>query len=90
MRESRIEEKLKKEIEKMGGWCVKFPPLFFRGFPDRILLMPKGVLIFVETKSPTGSPTKIQLKVHEGLRGLGFRVEVVATMEQLEGFLICL
>lgn len=89
-REKRIEIKLVKGVEAAGGLCVKFPPLFFRGFPDRIVLMPKGRIIFVEVKRPGEEPTNMQRKVHAQLKGLGFRVEVIATHEDVEGFLLCI
>lgn len=90
MRESKIEKHLRVSVECIGGMCVKFPPLFFRGFPDRILLMGGGVCIFVETKAPNKKPTLIQRKVHDTLRGLGFRVEVLNTMEEVEDFILTL
>jgi len=89
-REKRIETKLVEGVESAGGLCIKFPPLFFRGFPDRIVLMPKGRITFVEVKRPGEGPTNIQLKVHRKLKALGFRVEVIATHEDVEGFLLCI
>ena len=89
-REKKIETRLKKGVEAAGGWCVKFPPLFFRGFPDRIILMPKGRITFVELKRPGEVPTAIQSKVHNQLRALGFRVEVLSSYDEVDGFLICI
>lgn len=88
--EKRIEDKLKVGIECIGGWCVKFPPLFFRGFPDRIVLVPGGVIVFVELKAPGEKPRPLQVKVHEGLRRLGFRVEVLDTEEAVDTFILTL
>lgn len=90
MRESKVEKYLKKQIEALGGWCIKFPPLFFRGFPDRIILVGGGQVVFVETKAPDKKPTLIQRKVHDGLRGLGFRVEVIDTLEDVDLFILTL
>lgn len=90
MRESKIEERLRKQIEGMDGLCIKFPPLFFRGFPDRIILVRGGVIVFVETKAHGKTPTLVQRKVHELLRGLGFRVEVLSTIEEVDEFTLTL
>jgi hypothetical protein len=88
--EKKIEKYLVEAVERLGGLCVKFPPLFFRGFPDRIVLLPGGVVVFVETKAPGVSPRLIQGKVHARLRGLGFRVEVLDGKESIDGFILTL
>ena len=43
-----------------------------RGEPDRILLLPKGVCIFVETKRPGEDLRKAQVRAFKRLRLLGF------------------
>jgi len=76
--ESRVESHLRKKAESMGGMCVKFIPDFARGFPDRILLLPGGVIVWVETKRPVGGRLDgAQNVAHALLRRLGQRVEVV-------------
>lgn len=90
MSERAIEYKLKKGVEAFGGMCLKFPPIFFRGFPDRIILMPGGHVLFVETKAPKRRPSIVQKKVHQSLRDLGFRVEVIDSMEDVETLLTIL
>lgn len=88
--ERKIERYLINEVERLGGLAIKFPPLFFRGFPDRIVLLPGGVIVFVETKAPGETPRLIQRKVHARLRGLGFRVEVLDSYESIDGFILTL
>lgn len=88
--EKKIEKHLIEAVEKLGGLCVKFPPLFFRGFPDRIVLLPGGVIVFVETKAPGETPRLIQRKVHARLRGLGFRVEVLDSCKSINNFILTL
>lgn len=90
VKEKQVEHRLVSGIEALGGMAVKFPPLFFRGFPDRIVLMPKGQIIFVELKKPGETARLIQTRVHNKLRALGFRVEVLSTFDEVDGFLICL
>jgi hypothetical protein len=86
--ESEVEGYLRKQAEKLGGKCVKFLPDFSRGFPDRILLLPGGVLVWVETKRPVGGHIDPAQKVqHVLLRRLGQRVEVVWTKEEVDRLL---
>ena len=85
--EKDTEKYLSDEVKKLGGLCVKFPPLFFRGFPDRIVLLPGGVVVFVELKDAGRKPSKIQESVHAKLRGLGFRVEVSDGKEEIKKFI---
>ena len=64
---------------------MKFLPDFARGFPDRIVLLPRGVLVWVETKRPQGGVlSPIQKVQHVLLRRLGQRVEVVWTKDQAD------
>lgn len=84
MCESPIEKRLVTEVERVGGWCLKLPAIHNAGLPDRLCLFPGGEVVFVELKAPGKKPRKIQLFIHNKLRGLGFRVEVVDTPEQIE------
>lgn len=88
--EKTVEKYLVNEIERLGGLCVKFPPLFFRGFPDRIVLLPGAVIAFVETKDTGKKPRPIQERVHAKLRKLGFRVEVIDSKEGVDNFIMTL
>lgn len=86
--EKDVERYLVTKIEAKGGLCVKFAPLFFAGFPDRIVLLPGAVIVFVETKDKGKKPSALQLRVHGVLRGLGFRVEVLDSKEGINEFLL--
>lgn len=88
MRESKIEKYLVDEVAAIGGEAVKFPPLFYRGFPDRIVLLPGGVIVFVELKAPGETPRLIQQKVHARLKAWGFRVEVIDSKEAVDEFIL--
>ena len=83
--ENEVEGHLRRRVEKVGGMCVKFLPDFARGFPDRIVLLPGGVLVWVETKRPQGGVlSPVQKVQHVLLRRLGQRVEVVWTKDQAD------
>ena len=88
MNEKVIEKKLRERVKKLGGIAVKFFPIFFRGFPDRMVLMPGGKISFAEIKTTGKKPNPVQKIVIEMLRKLGFWVEVIDTMELLDEYLI--
>lgn len=69
-----------------GAWAVKLNPIGLRGLPDRMLLLPGGTIIFVELKIPTGRLSRLQRVVHERLRKLGFRIEVLWSRDQVDQF----
>ena len=83
MRESFIEEKLTKAVKQNGGVCWKFTSPGTAGVPDRIVLMPKGHIAFVEVKAPGEKPRKLQFLRHKLLRRLGFQVYVLDALEDI-------
>ena len=50
--EKKIEQKLVREVKKKGGIAPKWVSPGFAGIPDRIVLLPKGKIAFVEVKAP--------------------------------------
>ena len=74
MLEREIEHKLIKPVRELGGLCLKFVTPGFTGVPDRIILLPGGVIRFVETKQPGKKERARQRLVHRLLRSLGFIV----------------
>ena len=85
MTEKQLEQKLKKEVEKLGGLCLKLTTPGFTGIPDRLILLPGGKVWFVEVKKPkAGSLAIRQNYVIQQLRGLGFGANVVSTEFSLE------
>lgn len=89
--EHEVESYLRRRVEAQGGKCVKFVPDFARGFPDRIVILPHGVLVWVETKRPVGGVLDpYQNLQHTVLRRLGQRVEVVWSKEDADNLLASL
>ncbi|SHJ66351.1 PDDEXK family nuclease [Bacteroides stercorirosoris] len=88
--EKKVEKYLVVRVESLGGLCVKFPPLFFAGFPDRIVLLPGARIVFVELKDEGKKPTPLQVRVHKRLKALGFRVEVLDSKESIDEFILTL
>ena len=81
--EKLIEKTLVAEVKKLDGWAIKLLCTFVTGLPDRLVLLPGGVVFFVEVKSTGKKPTAVQRLVHKRLRRLGFRVEVIDSLNQL-------
>lgn len=74
MLEREVEKKLIRPIKDMGGRCLKFETPGFTGVPDRIILLPGGRVVFVETKQPGKKERARQVYVHGLLRAMGFTV----------------
>lgn len=88
MREKIIEEKLIKAVKQKGGVCWKFTSPGTAGVPDRIVLMPKGHIAFVEVKAPNQKPRPLQLSRHRLLRRLGFQVYVLDALEDIDKIIL--
>ena len=87
MLEKNIENKLTLMVKKTGGIAVKFVSPSLTGIPDRLVLLPDGVIAFVELKAPGKSPRPLQLSRHRLLRSLGFKVYVIDDVGQIEKML---
>ena len=84
MREREIERKLVNAVKKQGGLCWKFTSPGTAGVPDRIVLMPKGRIAFVETKAPGETMRPLQEKRKRQLESLGFKVFCVDSVENIQ------
>ena len=87
MRETTIEARLVREVRKLGGLCYKFTSPGAPGVPDRIIIMPGGLVVFVELKTEIGRLAKIQKWQIEELRKRGANVRVLKGMDQVLAFL---
>ena len=87
MREKQIEQRLVKAVKAQNGMCPKLVSPGTDGMPDRMVLLPDGKLSFVEVKVPGEKPRPLQIRRHEQLRQLGFRVAVLDDPEQIPSIL---
>ena len=85
--ESKIEARLKREVEDLGGLALKFTSPGMAGVPDRLVLLPKGKIYFVELKAPGKNLRPLQLKRKEQLESLGFKVYAIDSYEKIDVFL---
>lgn len=83
--EKDIERKLRDTVKKHGGLCLKWVCPGWSGVPDRIILMPGGRVMFVETKRPKDSKvSKLQKWWLEKLQSLGFTARVCFTIKDVQ------
>ncbi len=87
MREKTIEQHLVKAVKNIGGIAPKLVSPGFDGMPDRLVLLPRGKIGFVEVKAPGKEPRPLQVARHKLLRRLGFKVYVLDAPDQIGGIL---
>lgn len=87
MLEKEIEKKFALAVKRAGGIAPKFVSPGYAGMPDRLVLLPDGVIAFAELKAPGQKPRPLQEARHRLLRRLGFRVYVIDSEEQIGGML---
>lgn len=84
MKESVIENYLRMEVKKMKGLAIKLNSMSMSGLPDRMILLPNGIMFFAELKSTGQKPRLLQLATHRILQNLGFEVYVIDTKEKVK------
>jgi hypothetical protein len=84
--EKVVERKLVELVKINGGMCIKLLCDQLIGLPDRMCLFPGHKVVFVELKTTGRKPKRIQMYMHNKLRALGFRVEVIDTVESVVNF----
>lgn len=84
MREKEVEKRLVDRTKARGGLALKFVSPGFDGVPDRLVLLPKAKLGFVEVKAPGKTPRPLQKKRMQVLRKLGFNVYALDNIDEVE------
>lgn len=84
MRERDIEAYLRDQVKSVGGRALKWTSPGNSGVPDRIVLFPGRVVMFVETKAPGKKPTALQLTQHRRLAELGHIACVIDSKAQVD------
>ena len=85
--EKSVERKLVELVKINNGMCIKLLCDQLIGLPDRLCLFPNHKIVFVETKTTGQKPRRIQAYMHKKLKTLGFRVEVIDSIEGVEQFI---
>lgn len=87
MQESSLEYRLKRELEDTGCLFYKWVSPGNAGVPDRILILPKGAIWFVEMKTDTGQLSPVQQVQARKLRARNCRVFAVHGEAQAKTFI---
>ena len=85
--EKDIEKALIRKVRNRDGLCLKWVCPGWAGVPDRIVLLPRGRVAFVELKRPKGGQlSSRQVWWMRKLQALGFIHCVIWTFEELKLF----
>lgn len=77
LREKTVERRLSDAVKLRGGLCIKLWGFSFAGLPDRLILLPGGIVFFRELKSWGKVPSKLQLSRIALLTRLGFNTKAI-------------
>lgn len=86
MLESTLERRFVNMVRKAGGKAYKFVSPGNLGVPDRIAILPRGRIWFVELKTETGRLSQVQKRQIDTLRSLGMNVFVLWGEKGLQRF----
>lgn len=85
--EKAIETYLNKRTKESGLLCLKYANANVTGYPDRLVCIPGGKVIWVELKSKGKKPTKLQQIRHAELKGIEHSVWVIDSKEQVDNLI---
>lgn len=85
--EKAIEKYLIEQAEANGLLCLKYSNPNMVGYPDRLLVLPGGSVVWVELKSKGRKPTKIQQIRIAGLRRRGHYVWVIDNRKSVDSLM---
>lgn len=86
-KERRIENRLVKGVKAMGGHCLKLEVKGNAGWPDRLCIVPGGIVGFAELKCATGRLSKIQDERVKWLIDEGHVIGALFTVKEVDLFL---
>ncbi|WP_302612362.1 VRR-NUC domain-containing protein [uncultured Muribaculum sp.] len=82
--EKAIERYLVERAIQNGLPCLKYSNPNMVGYPDRLLVLPGGSVIWVELKSKGRKPTKLQeIRIAE-LKAMGHMVKVIDNKSDID------
>lgn len=97
LHERDIEAYLVARVKAMGGEVRKVAWIGRRGAPDRLVMLPPGIVVYpgpefgwtvwVELKAPGVKAEGYQLREHARMRAMGQRVEVIDSLRGVEELL---
>lgn len=85
--EASLERRLTKAVKDASGVIIKLPSGWYKGIPDRLVLLRRGDMFFIELKRSKKKASKYQKRWIKRLRALGFKAGVVAGSEAVSKFI---
>lgn len=82
--ERDLERYFSAQCKKHKLMTLKLHVRFARGWPDRIVALENGEVLWVELKRPGGTLSALQEKVHADLARLGHSVHVTYSKEDID------
>jgi hypothetical protein len=86
-KESDIEKYLVKRVKDVGGQIRKAQWVGHVGAPDRRVMLPNRIPIWIELKAPGKKPEPHQVREHNRMRKLGELVEVIDSYEAVDNLI---
>ena len=86
-KESDIEKYLVKRVKDVGGQIRKAQWVVHVGAPDRRVMLPNRMPIWIELKAPGKKPEPHQVREHNRMRKLGELVEVIDSYEAVDNLI---
>lgn len=87
MRESSLEYRLVREVERIGGKAPKWVSPGNRGVPDRLVILPGGRTVYVEMKAPGKPLQPLQWKWAKMLKAMGHAVYKIDSVDDIYRFI---
>lgn len=88
MRERDIERYLTQCVKDIGGKAYKFTSPGNNGVPDRIVILPRGQISFIELKAPNQKPKPLQMAQMKKLKDLGCDVRIIDSKKGVDEYII--
>ena len=86
-KESDIEKYLVKRVKDVGGQIRKAQWVSHVGAPDRRVMLPNRMPIWIELKAPGKKPEPHQVREHNRMRKLGELVEIIDSYEAVDNLI---
>jgi hypothetical protein len=87
MRESALERKLVDAVKAIGGVAPKWTSPGSAGVPDRIVILPNGLTVYVEMKAPGKQLDPLQVYWFKKLQKLGHKVYKLDSVDDIDWFI---
>lgn len=84
--EENVEDFFRRQVRLLGGRAIKLVPVE-KGMPDRLVLLPGGLMFLVELKQAKSKPSPAQVVWHMRAARMGHPVAVLHTKDEVRAWL---